>query len=80
MKLIEHLEHVIGLVGKSTPAEIKGALLAMHEEVEGQQQATQNYLALVEAKAKVDAELASLKKPSTPTWGSQPRIKGRMER
>ncbi len=47
MNLIEHLEYVIGLVDRSAAnAEIKGALVAMHQEVEGQERATKDQGAL----------------------------------
>jgi hypothetical protein len=40
MKLIEHLEYVIKLVEETKPhSEIKAALCAMHQEVEGYDQA-----------------------------------------
>ena len=73
MKLVEHLEYVIGLVERSaSKSEIKGALLGMREEVEGQQQATANQIklnkkhademsALKEKHLKANADRAKLK-------------------
>ncbi len=62
MKLIEHLEYIIGLVERSaSQAEIKSALLGMREEVEGYEQAASNQVALTREKASVDAESATLK-------------------
>ena len=52
MNLIEHLEHIVGLVGKAADAEIKGALLAMEEEVRGTQAAADKYLALQKTQPK----------------------------
>ena len=47
MKLIEHLEHVIGLVDRSASnSEVKSALLAMHEEVAGHDRAVAEQVAL----------------------------------
>ena len=63
MNLIEHLEFVIGLVGKATDAEIKGALLAMEEEVRGTQAAADKYLALQKA------QRAESQAPSKPAVG-----------
>jgi hypothetical protein len=68
MKLIEHLEMVIGLVERSaSQAEIKGALLGMHEEVAGAQCTADEKLALIEensalrnAKSAVDTKLEKL--------------------
>ncbi len=62
MKLIEHLEHVIRLVDRpASPAEIKGALLAMHQEVEGYEQrdanASSDRIKLAEENAKLRATI-----------------------
>ena|SRR2546427_9283729 len=47
MKLIEHLEHLLGLVERrASYAEIKGSLLAMHQEMEGAQRASEETNAL----------------------------------
>ena len=62
MKLTEHFEMVLGLVERSAPyAEIKGALLGMHEELHGAQQAAENQVETAKQKATVEAELAQLK-------------------
>ncbi|SRR6266478_1452534 len=64
MKLIEHLEHVLGLVERSAPySEIKGALLGMHEELAGAQRAADQNLKLLEENAKLRAEQARRKSP-----------------
>jgi hypothetical protein len=47
MNLTEHLEHVIRLVERpATQSEIKGACLAMQEEVSGYEQAAANQVAV----------------------------------
>ena len=57
MKLIEHLEHVIRLVEGSAPySEIKGALIAMHEEAAGQTDAAAKQVALVAENAALVSE------------------------
>jgi hypothetical protein len=62
MKLIEHLEFVIGLVERSaSQAEIKGALLGMREEIEGYERTASDHVALAAEKAQVDKELSELK-------------------
>jgi len=62
MKLIEHLEHVIGLVDRATPySEIKRSLLAMHEEVHGYEQAAANQVKLNEEHAQTMATVQSEK-------------------
>jgi hypothetical protein len=59
MKLIEHLEHVLGLVEQSAPySEIKGSLLAMREEIEGYEQAASNQVALAKENAALKASLS----------------------
>ena len=47
MKLSKHLEYVIDLIDRrSTYAEIKSSVLAMHEEVSGYEQAATNAIKL----------------------------------
>jgi hypothetical protein len=47
MKLTKHLEHVIDLIDRrSSYAEIKSSVLAMHEEVSGYEQAAANAIEL----------------------------------
>ena len=61
MNPIEHLEHIIGLLGKATPAEIKGALLAIREQLEADERMVADAVRFTEEKSKVDAENAALK-------------------
>jgi len=57
MKLIEHLEHILGLVDRSAPySQIKGSLLAMREEVEGYEHTAQKYADLKKAEPKKTGE------------------------
>lgn len=63
MKLTVHLEHVIGLVDRQVAySKIKLSLLAMHEEIEGYEQAAANQVALnrehSEATVKIEVEHA----------------------
>jgi hypothetical protein len=73
MTLIEELDAIITLLdsSKHSPAEIKGKLLAVREQLEAQSNAAEELKAL---KLKYAAQ-----EQSAPNWGSQPRIKGRME-
>jgi len=49
MKLIEHLEHIIGLLERGeSPAKIKASLVAMTEEVSGYEQAATKAIKLAE--------------------------------
>ena len=71
MKLIEHLEHILGLIEqKATLAEIKGSVLAMHQEAEGADGAMADKMKLVEENARLQKKidqfvaLSKLKKPS----------------
>jgi hypothetical protein len=58
MNLIEHLNHVIGLVERSaSPAEIRGQLVAMHQEVEGYEKAAAGEVEFHKASAKMTREL-----------------------
>src|SRR5437016_1628297 len=87
MKLIEHLEYVIGLLDHSAPqSEIKGALLAMHQEIESYEKrdadASDKIIKLVEEKKKIESEKAALKtqidqfvaitKAKKPSFGGPP--------
>jgi DNA repair exonuclease SbcCD ATPase subunit len=59
MKLIEHLDYILGLVDKDAPySQIKGSILAMREEVDGYEQASSNQAALNQ---KHSDEMAKLK-------------------
>jgi hypothetical protein len=60
MNLIEKLEYVIGLVGKSKDAEIKSILTGMYEEVSGKSRTIEDLEALQSEKAKVDSKLLSV--------------------
>lgn len=87
MKLIEHLEHVIQLVETSAlHSEIKGSLVAMHEELEGAQQAAANQDALATENAALRSENAALRAenqklkqapppPDLGRWGGEQRVK-----
>ena len=58
MKLIEHLEGVIGLVDNTRPyPAIKTALLAMHQEIEGYDAALANQIRLNQEQAKTISDL-----------------------
>lgn len=81
MKLVEQLEHIIGLLEKpATVPEIKSALLAAHQEAEGHDHSAEEHvkevaglhaqIAKLEAeKAKLEAENAQLQPP--PDWLEQ---------
>lgn len=44
MKLIEHIDHILGLIERSASyAELKGAVLAMHQEAEGRDRDLADY-------------------------------------
>jgi hypothetical protein len=59
MKLTEHLEHVIGLVERNaSPAEIKGSLLALHQEAQGAERAVEENMKLVEKNAQLQKQVA----------------------
>lgn len=60
MNLIEHLEHVLRLVERpASQSEIKGALLAMQEEVSGYEQASLEQSKLNKKHSDEMAELAA---------------------
>ena len=61
MKLVEHLEFVINLVGKAPDSEIKGHLIAMREEVSGYEAAATNQAKFDEEQSKKDKEIFDLK-------------------
>ena len=72
MKLIEHLEFVIGLMDNEAPkSEIKQALLAMHQEIESyderETKSAQNLSALQAEHQKLKDEHAKFKAPSNIT-------------
>jgi len=87
MTMIETLDLIDTLVSKkSDPAEIRGQLLAIREQIEAYDQKAEELsnleITIKELKAaneKLIAENAQLKALATPKWGSQPRIRGRME-
>src|SRR6266542_2835300 len=59
MNLVEHLEHIIGLVERGEPLpKIKASLVAMSEEVSGYQQAATKAITLTEKQLALDAPRA----------------------
>lgn len=81
MDILAQLAWLDDLIAKhpEKKAEMRNIVASIREQVEAYQQLAVEHAALKNAKAAVDAELAALKPPSAPNWGSQPRIKGRME-
>jgi len=58
MKILEHLEHVIGLLDRNAPnSDIKLALLAMHEQLAGYDQTLSDQIALTKNNADSLAEI-----------------------
>jgi hypothetical protein len=69
MNAIEHLEHIIGLVGKAPDSEIKGKLIAIREEVSGNAAAAAQYSELAE-------KYAALEKKHLTLQNAQPKETG----
>jgi hypothetical protein len=74
MNITERLELIDRLVSEQKPpGEIRGHILAIREQIE-------TYEKKAEHLAELEAENAKLKGAASGTWGSERRIKGRMER
>jgi len=81
MKITKRLEMIDKLItNRAAPAKIRGHILAIREQLETYEEEAQKVAAYKEQIADLEAENAKLKTPTVPRWGSQPRIKGRMER
>ncbi len=80
MKITEHLQMIDELItNRSAPSKIRGHIQAIREQLEAYEQEVQKVAEYKERIAELEAENAKLKTPATPRYGSQPRIKGRME-
>lgn len=79
MTIIEHLDLIERLVSEQKPpAEIRGHVLAIREQIETYMQEAQNLSALKVKINQLETEIAASKNPTPPNWGGKPPIRGRM--
>jgi hypothetical protein len=81
MNITERLELIDRLVSEQKPpAEIRGHILAIREEIEAYAEKADHLVRLETENAKLIEENAKLKTAPSGSWGSQPPFKGRMEK
>jgi hypothetical protein len=80
MKITDRLELIDQLVSEQKPpAEIRGHILAIREEIEAYAEKADHLGRLETENAKLIEENAKLKTAPSGSWGSSKRIPGRMD-